>query len=339
VSDAAPIRAALASYRAHFVGRSDLYAVQQADGSYRPVRRRLTDALLVDHLAGDVSLASYFGQGHWTYQVCLDSDRAGGLLELNRLAYWLLLNGLHPILEDSRRGGHLWLCLDAPVPAALARHALLGVCHAARLDTSAGAGLDLFPKSEHLAPAQIGNPVRLPLGIHRKTGQRYPLVRRGTWAPVALTFGDALAYVARVPLTTPAQIAALAEAYPVPPPPAPAPRVLAPTTTGERPGDVFNATVDWRAILEPHGWREVFACGQVRHWCRPGKTHGTSATTGYGDHDGLYVFTSNAPPLEPQTSYSKFAAYALLAWGGDHAAAARALRAEGFGGVRGKVAA
>jgi len=45
----------------------------------------------------------------------------------------------------------------------------------------------------------------------------------------------------------------------------------------------------------------------------------------------LYVFSSNAAPFEPGKAYGPFAVYALLEHHGDFAAAARALRAEGYG--------
>jgi hypothetical protein len=42
------------------------------------------------------------------------------------------------------------------------------------------------------------------------------------------------------------------------------------------------------------------------------------------------VFSSNAWPFEPQTAYSKFAAYALLEHHGDFRAAARLLALKGY---------
>ena len=101
---------------------------------------------------------------------------------------------------------------------------------------------------------------------------------------------------------------------------------------GARPGDDFGARTDWRAVLEPHGWRLITERGGEGYWCRPGKARGVSATTGYAGNGVLYVFSSNAPPFVSGASYSKFAAYALLAHGGDFAAAARALAERGFGG-------
>lgn len=101
-------------------------------------------------------------------------------------------------------------------------------------------------------------------------------------------------------------------------------------STGGRPGDRFGEQTDWAEVLEPHGW--TLACETadgVRHWTRPGKDRGTSATTGYDpdgrDCDLLHVFTAAAPPFEQGHAYSKFAAHALLEHAGDFRAAARAV--------------
>jgi putative DNA primase/helicase len=101
---------------------------------------------------------------------------------------------------------------------------------------------------------------------------------------------------------------------------------------GTRPGDEFNARADWADILEPFGWRWVGTGGDGGDlWCRPGKAFGTSASTDYCDSDLMYVFSTNAPPFEGGTAYSKFHAYALLNHDGDFSAAARALAAAGYG--------
>jgi hypothetical protein len=97
---------------------------------------------------------------------------------------------------------------------------------------------------------------------------------------------------------------------------------------GARPGDIYNATATWEDILQPAGWVRVSQAGDLTHWCRPGKDHGTSATTGVRSDCGkdlLYVFSSNAAPFTAGKSYTKFAAYALLRHGGDFSAAVREL--------------
>jgi hypothetical protein len=110
---------------------------------------------------------------------------------------------------------------------------------------------------------------------------------------------------------------------------------------GGRPGDDFNRRgPDWSEILT--GWAEVGQAGGKRCWKRPDKTSpGISATTGYcsakDGSDLLAVFSTNAEPFEgprngrPCSCYTKFAAYALIHFAGDHTAAARQLAKEGYG--------
>jgi AAA domain len=91
---------------------------------------------------------------------------------------------------------------------------------------------------------------------------------------------------------------------------------------------ISTVAVSRPEILEPAEWRHVYNRGDVGYWCRPGKTHGISATTNLGGHDRLYVFTSSTP-FESEKSYSKFAAYAVLHHGGDFTLAARDVAADG----------
>jgi len=114
------------------------------------------------------------------------------------------------------------------------------------------------------------------------------------------------------------------------PDPSPTPRTSGMLSDRLSPGDDYNQRATWEQILEPYGWRRIFRHGQTTHWCRPGKTHGTSATTGHSDADCLYVF-STSTEFESETSYTKFGAYALLEHRGDYATAAKALRATGYG--------
>jgi hypothetical protein len=99
-------------------------------------------------------------------------------------------------------------------------------------------------------------------------------------------------------------------------------------SAGEKPGDDFNNKGDWQEILK--GWRKVFTANGVTYWRRPGKDTGISATTGRNDADNLFVFTSSTT-FEQEKPYSKFAAFAHLEHGDDFSAAAKDLRAKGFG--------
>jgi hypothetical protein len=91
------------------------------------------------------------------------------------------------------------------------------------------------------------------------------------------------------------------------------------------PGDDFNERASWEEILT--GWKRGQTTGDRQHWIRPGKDHGTSATTTGGV---LYVFSSSTG-LPGEKGLSKFATYAHLNHGGDFAAAARELWNSGYG--------
>jgi P4 family phage/plasmid primase-like protien len=102
---------------------------------------------------------------------------------------------------------------------------------------------------------------------------------------------------------------------------------------GLSPGDDFEAHSDWAQILEPHGWVLESQRGPERFWTRPGKNprDGASATTGgAADRDRLYVF-STSTIFDAEVPYTKFGAYALLNFGGNHSEAASALVRFGYG--------
>ena len=98
------------------------------------------------------------------------------------------------------------------------------------------------------------------------------------------------------------------------------------------PGEDYERRTDWSDILGPVGWTVVYTSGRTRAWRRPGKNVGISATTGRADdRDRLFVF-STSTQFDAEVPITKFHAYAILNHGGDHAAAASALRRAGFGG-------
>jgi hypothetical protein len=104
---------------------------------------------------------------------------------------------------------------------------------------------------------------------------------------------------------------------------------------GDRPGDHFNARVNWSEILGPAGWRVFRSSGKVTYWTRPGKPSGVSASTGHcrgpSGNDLFYCFSTSASPFEAEMSYSRFAVYTLLNHRGDYCAATRTLGGAGYG--------
>ncbi|GAA2985074.1 bifunctional DNA primase/polymerase [Streptomyces fulvorobeus] len=117
------------------------------------------------------------------------------------------------------------------------------------------------------------------------------------------------------------------------------PKAESPKTTGKalpplpdgglRPGDDFERRADWAKILDGI-FSPVTTRGGITYWGWADGKGGVKATTGRGDADRLYVFTTSSEFLA-ETPYSKFGAYAHLHHRGNHKAAAAALRDDGYG--------
>jgi hypothetical protein len=94
--------------------------------------------------------------------------------------------------------------------------------------------------------------------------------------------------------------------------------------------DIFNSSTSWDQILIPHGW-QVWKQDYEgrRHWVRPGKTQGTSATTDFPSSPHVMTLFSNAADsrlvnlAEAEVPLTKFRVYAELNYGGDVAELAR----------------
>jgi hypothetical protein len=165
----------LEGWRRLFVNRSQPYAVQQADGTYRWRQEACDLEVLAGHLAGAHTLAlSATDARDWCKWVCLDADAADALPLVVALARWLATDGLPGVLEASRRGGHLWLFLTEAVPAPVARYAVYEALDRAALAGVALPDLEVYPDRD--TADGLGHAMRLPLGIHRRTAQRYPLL-------------------------------------------------------------------------------------------------------------------------------------------------------------------
>ena len=167
--------------------RSD-YAVQQRDGRYLRAFRPLSSALLSAHLAGRLTIGTYVitAEGTCSFAV-FDADRSDGLAVLLDVQQLLAEQGYPAYLEQSRRGGHLWLFFAQPTPAEQIRR-WLGPIASAR-------ALELYPRQA--GGKGIGSLIRMPFGKHRRSGQRYPFLDREL-RPVAPTVAEQVAWLAQV---------------------------------------------------------------------------------------------------------------------------------------------
>jgi hypothetical protein len=152
---------------------------------YYPARDRRTkepkpldDGVVRMHLNGDITISLYAinpetQRSKW---VAIDADFDGALLSLFQLQWELKQDGVDAALEQSRRGGHLWIFGAEPLLASECRIYVYNL--ALRLGVPVkGAGLkegiEVFPRQDRLEDGEYGNAIRAPLGVHRKTNRRY----------------------------------------------------------------------------------------------------------------------------------------------------------------------
>jgi len=186
-----------------FAGREGVFAQQTGSGAYVPVRpeRDLTIEDIVAHLEGARSYAIYPVMKDNTCRfICFDVDlgreeaeTAGPRLpELQKQLLPTLraissslsalgVGSASTLFEDTGgRGFHIWLFFESPISAGLALK--LG---RALLDR-AGVQCEVFPKQGSVSPDRYGNPIKLPLGVHRRYGRRSHFVTLGEEAVPAL---------------------------------------------------------------------------------------------------------------------------------------------------------
>jgi hypothetical protein len=159
-------------FREWFTNREDIYCEQTSQGRF-PWKTGTVDVhLIAEHLVGlrtiSLSSASLRGMSRW---LVFDADAEGGLQQLHSIREYLTKWGLHSLLESSRRGGHLWVLFSVLMPInALAR---LG---AAAL-RAVQADLEVYPEASFDGSSRsYAQAMRLPLGIHRVSGEWYPFL-------------------------------------------------------------------------------------------------------------------------------------------------------------------
>src|SRR5947209_6660005 len=150
------------------IGRRDDYAVQREDGRYLRVRLPLELEDVRRHLLGVETMGTYvIDEAVCCRFAVFDADSLEGLVQLLGVQRRLASDGVASALEGSRRGGHLWVFFASPVAAALVRRWLLPYCPS---------GVEFYPKQDTASYEHPGSLVRVPLGVHRRSGRRYPFL-------------------------------------------------------------------------------------------------------------------------------------------------------------------
>ena len=157
-----------------FVGRADAYALQQSDGSYVAVRKPLVPDLLEKHVLGDLTLGVYlvtpegktccgvYDFDEKTETVCYILDWLGRWFDHWRI---VLLRE-----ESGQKGYHGWILFKGLVPASKVIRLLRIPLHEIERDEGVSCQVEVFPKQA--TTQDLGNLIKLPWGIHRRSGRR-----------------------------------------------------------------------------------------------------------------------------------------------------------------------
>lgn len=132
-----------------------------------------TKEFLLSHLQGKTTYAPYQVSDKNTVKwLCLDIDYGDETAEISiKLAreIYKMFGDQRSLIEFSgSKGHHVWVFFDEPIPAGYALS--LGHALSQRIDLPVGAVIEIYPKQT--SRRLLGNAVKLPLGIHKKTGNR-----------------------------------------------------------------------------------------------------------------------------------------------------------------------
>ena len=158
---------------------SGKYFFYQARSFETKERLALDTETVRKHLAGELTIGLYAinPETQCSKWVAIDGDYADAYRDLRVLRWELQQDGVQALVEMSRRGAHLWILFEEPLPAKLCRLYIYNL--ALRLDVPIKGvlkqvdGIEIFPRQDELGTDEFGNAIRAPLGIHRANVRRY----------------------------------------------------------------------------------------------------------------------------------------------------------------------
>jgi hypothetical protein len=206
-----------AEYMRLFVNRL-CYSRQMKEGDSYPYKRQkkpLDLTTVRQHMNGHITISLYATNpdAQTSKWVAIDADFGQALDSLFALRWELKQDGIEAALEQSRRGGHLWIFNEVPMPSAKCRVYIYNL--ALRLGVPIKGrglkeGIEVFPRQDQIESGEFGNAIRGPLGVHAKTNRRY-------WFYDADANPEAqLAYLARIRKLASAELEILTQGMTMP---------------------------------------------------------------------------------------------------------------------------
>jgi len=186
----------LITFLSLFAGREGVYARQwvspTGESGYTPVHEPFTVKTAEQHITGSLTAGVYpvrldntvsflafdLDVAKPVVRDTIGSERAWNkvMAEVHKMACALTdaaaSADLPVVLEDSGfKGRHVWIFLDVPTSAGVARkcgHLLMNQLGPLPREVT----VEVFPRQSSVRPGSLGNLIKLPLGVHRKTGRR-----------------------------------------------------------------------------------------------------------------------------------------------------------------------
>jgi len=158
-------------YSELFIGRPGYHALAYKKGrGYRPIKRPLSPLIIRKHLVGDIVAGLYLirPKDNGVRLVAFDIDQDDPSLSktIARNAVIDVPDTSVLIERTGGRGWHVWIFFDDWIEARLARAFMRSILEGIELSYP----VELYPKQDRIRAEGLGNLVRLPLGVHQRTG-------------------------------------------------------------------------------------------------------------------------------------------------------------------------
>jgi hypothetical protein len=179
-----------------FSGREGVYARQwtspTGESGYTPIYEPFNLSVAKNHILGNFTVGIYqLRMDNTVNFIAFDIDIPKYLLSkaiIDKNLWDNLMKNVHKVacrlvdigashdipiyIEDSGfKGRHCWIFFDSPIPAKIAKR--FGIIILNQLNgIPKEIHLEVFPKQTFVKEGGLGNLIKLPLGIHRKTGKR-----------------------------------------------------------------------------------------------------------------------------------------------------------------------
>jgi hypothetical protein len=168
------------------VSRNDVYAVQNKNGTYRPVHTPFTQDVYID---GRETIGSYLldkDNNVRCFVIDIDLNKkyvqkaAGDISEYLPIIHkqTKVINdvfraeGLDTLIEFSGfKGYHIWGFLSEPIPSVRVRNILKNLEDKFSVIDNDKLHWEIFPKQDSLEGKGLGNLIKMPLSLHNKSGK------------------------------------------------------------------------------------------------------------------------------------------------------------------------